>query len=251
MPFLQTLQKTGYGLFSGGGRKQILYVGGTFASSSGTTADLSISLTALTGGIGTSPQPGDMVLVAHSWGSTVDRTMVASTAGYTVIADRYSDSTYDTNLGIYYKFMSATPDTTVAVPSTVSTADSRAVAVHVWRNVNQLNPLDVATSFSNSTGTIVPTIGSKTLSATSNAMTILVCAGASGGVAPVAYSSGPTGTSNFVSAAGSDTNDCYIGIASYQPSVGEARGFTAFGSTIADNAGYSSVIANLTLQAIL
>lgn len=247
MPFLQSLQKTGYGIFANSSRRQMVYVGGASANMGGTANDLTISLTNLSGGANTAPQAGDIVVIAHCWSSTTNRVMAPVTAGYTVHLDRYSDSTYDTNLGLYTKIMGSTPDTSVIIPNTVSTSDSAAIAIQVWRNVDKDTPLDIPVSVATGTGTLQPTFLAIPLSANQNSVAILFSAGA--GTFTSAYTNGPTGTSNFISNWGNDTNDSVIGMASYLPAAGEQRSFTSFGGAYTANANQSFVYGILTLRA--
>lgn len=127
----------------------IRYVGGRTTASSGSTSDLVVQLTGLTGGIGTAPVAGDLVIVYVATASTADRDLVV--AGYTEVTELYSNDVYDTNLVVAYKFMGGTPDTTFTITGgTQSASDGGSVGVQVWRNVDTSNPFDV--TFTSSTG---------------------------------------------------------------------------------------------------
>jgi hypothetical protein len=177
----------------GAGFSPILqYVGGAQASRT-TAGNLTISLTSLTGGIGTQPIEGDLVLIAGAYVSTTDGN--PSISGYTEIADLYADGTADVNFGAYYKVMTASPDTS-AVFTNTSTDDSSAVA-HVWRNVNA-TPLDVTTTTATGTGTGRPDPAAIT-PITPEAVVVILAAGANSSDTETLVA--PSGYSNQVSVA--------------------------------------------------
>jgi len=124
----------------------IQYVGGYSASFVGSTSpDNSVSLTALTGGLASSPSANDLVLVFYSTGSEVDRAIGVTTTGYTEEQELYSNgASYDTNLSVSWKVMGGTPDTTVSVSPTGSNNDAGCVIIQVWRGVDTTTPFDVA-----------------------------------------------------------------------------------------------------------
>ena len=134
----------------------LTYVGGRTQSAVGTTSNISVSLTGLTGGAATSPSAGDLVIIAIEITGTSDKPYRIS--DYTLIADRYSNaSTYDSNFQVGYKFMGTTPDTTATITGgTGNTADGFSAIVQVWRNVNSTTPLDVAAQFASSTSSGIP-----------------------------------------------------------------------------------------------
>lgn len=185
----------------------ISYVGGrTQAIAGATSGTTNVALTGLTGGSGSQPAAGDLVLVGYASGKTADQAI--SISGYTEISELYSNgSGADANLEVARKFMGGTPDTVVAVPNSGSTADAVAVSVRVYRGVDPTNPIDVAAVTASGTGTTNPNPGSIT-PATQGAWPVAFGAGAVAG----------TGT-NFVSPdlAGfhtinsPDTNDATIG----------------------------------------
>lgn len=125
----------------------IQYVGGTTAQITGSASTTTnISLTALTGGMDTQPREGDVVIVYYGVGSNADRAIGVTTAGYTEIVELYSNDSEDANLSVSYKAMSSTPDTSVVVSATGSSADSGSVVIKVFRNVDIRNILDVTST---------------------------------------------------------------------------------------------------------
>lgn len=115
----------------------IQYVGSNIGTKAGSTSGTTtLSLTALTGGISSSAAIGDLVIAVFATGSTANRTLSITTGYTTVNTERYSiGATYDTNLLVAYKFLTAA-DTTVTFGPTGNNADAGAYAVHVFRGVD-------------------------------------------------------------------------------------------------------------------
>lgn len=119
----------------------IQYVGSTYDKNFITNR--SISLTALTGGIGSAAIEGDFVIALSLAASNQNRTLGISTAGFeTPVANLYSNSTNDAMLYMATKIMTSTPDTTVAFTGTTSSGASMSAGVHVFRGVHLTTPLD-------------------------------------------------------------------------------------------------------------
>jgi hypothetical protein len=124
----------------------LTYVGGT--SGTGTGASYTISLNGtLTGGIGTSPQQGDIIIVAAGHGSTSSGSPTCtgnSSGSYTPAhAALYANDTWDNNFRVFYTIAGATPDTTITIGRANNTSYGGATVVHVWRGIDKTNPLDV------------------------------------------------------------------------------------------------------------
>ena len=219
------------------------YVGGltsTFVGAASGTQTISINGT-LTGGSNTSPSTNDIVIVVYATGSTADRAIGVTTAGYTEEAELYSNGTsYDTNLSFSWKRMGTTVDTSVIVNATGNAADAGAVAIHVWRGVDTVTAMDVADTVATGTGTSRPNPAAIT-PVTTGAVIIVAGGGsaATGAVFTASY------LSNFRTATSADTNDAMVGIGSvawtsgaYDPAV------WAGGSTLAANS-WAAVTAAL------
>lgn len=184
----------------------ISYVGGRtqiFAgANSGTT---SVALTGLTGGIGSAPIAGDLVVVPYGFGSTTFSRVLTAPTGWTAIPRTSANSTYDANLTGFYKIMGSTPDTTIAVPNTGSTADAGAVTVHVFRGTAATNVITITNGLNGinsarpSFASVQPTVPSSVV------LFIGVGATATGAV----YTQ--TGLSGFQTSTSPDTNDVIIG----------------------------------------
>lgn len=189
----------------------IQYVGGRTDSRLGATSNYTVSLTGLTGGVGTAPATGDLVVVTNVIGSTANRhasTAVVSPSGYTDLTRLDADgTTYDATVGVSYKFMGATPDTTVTLGSSGSVDDGQAVIIQVFRGVDPTNPLDVAAVTATGSGTGRPNPAA--ITPTTTGAWIVVCSGAanSGQGGGLAY---PDLTSVLIDGA-LDTNDPIAG----------------------------------------
>lgn len=120
----------------------LVYVGG--ATGQGTAGSFSVSLTGLTGGIGSAAQVGDLVLVIAGCPSFGGATNVAGveSVGYTEIANLYSDQTRDCDLSLSYKRLT-TAETSVTCSGSGYANYAAGAAVHVWRGVDATTPLDV------------------------------------------------------------------------------------------------------------
>ncbi|MFA5868068.1 MAG: hypothetical protein WC891_08985, partial [Actinomycetota bacterium] len=121
----------------------VQYVGG--ASGTGTGATYSVSLTGLTGGVGSAAIAGDLVIVVTGWASAADGNPgVTTPTDYTEEYDLYKSDTRDVNVSVNWKIMGGTPDTSVTVSGFNNAANGGATVVHVWRGADQTTPMDVA-----------------------------------------------------------------------------------------------------------
>jgi len=100
-----------------------------------------VSLTALTGGIGTTALENDLVIVLLS-STTTAQTLAMTTAGYTQLdIQRNSSDTRSTASALFIKRMGATPDTTAQVTS----IGNYAFIAYVLRGVHTTTAVDVTT----------------------------------------------------------------------------------------------------------
>jgi hypothetical protein len=225
----------------GANKSGIQYVGGYVEGFVGTTSDVTISLTSLTGGFATQPAVGDFVIIYFGTASTADRDLVVS--GYTEVVELYANDTYDTNFVIARKFMGATPDTSVTLTGgTLNTADAGTVAVQVWRNVNVASPFDVAGSSrtsENATATF-PSITPVTTGAV-----ILASAACAHTGGDRFYSN--SNLTNLITTGASDTNDSTIGVGyHYWTSGSFGAADMVYGGT--DNVTYSNASYIIALR---
>ena len=125
------------------------YVGGT--SGTGTSNGYSVSLNGtLTGGLASSPSPGDIVVVSSGFGNTASSAPAVSgniSGAYTsLFTPIHQNDTWDTEFGCFYKIMGSSVDTSLTITRTTNTAYGGGTAVQVWRGVDQTNPIDVTTT---------------------------------------------------------------------------------------------------------
>jgi hypothetical protein len=191
----------------------IQFVGGVTSSRVGTTSTTTQSLTSLAGGMATAPAQGDLVVVACGVGSQGRNNSQAIT-GYTTVGTQLNraDDTYDASLQISYKFMTATPDTSITIPSTGSADDGQAWAVMVFRGVDSTTPFDV-TSVS---ATLNNTANFDAAAITPVSQGAWIVIAGCGAAATGAVFTAPTDfTTNWLSSFGADTNDAIIGMGYY------------------------------------
>lgn len=188
----------------------LAFVGGKTAAFAGTASAQAIALTGLAGGLASSPSPGDIVIVAYAVSSTIEREIGAETAGYVEEQRLYASSPgNDANLWAGWKIMGASPDGSVTVSATDGSGDAGAVAIHVWRGVDQTTPFDVAETTDSGNGTPQPNPPS-IAPISQGSVAIAIGAGAA---ASLADFTSPD-LSNFVTTASPDDNDAAIGMGS-------------------------------------
>jgi len=220
----------------------IQYVGGYVVGFFGTTSEVTITLTSLTGGLASSPAAGDIVIVYFGTGSTADQNLVVS--GYTEVVELYANSTYDTNLVVAYKFMGVTPDTSFTLTGgTLNTSDAGAVAVQVWRNVNAVTPLDVTQT----TATIPLSVLANPPAITPITGGAVIVAGGAGAHVNGTQIFSSSDLTAFISAGGSDTRDVTIGLG-YHVWTSGAFNPAAFTFSGSDSTLYSSAAVTLALR---
>ena len=95
-----------------------------------------ISLTSLTGGIGSAPIENDIVVVAQTIGSQYGDGIAIISSGYTTVANLNSVDTFQSNFLVSVKRMSATPDTSVTIKNQGGSSTSQTTVVYVLRGVH-------------------------------------------------------------------------------------------------------------------
>ncbi len=178
---------------------------GSSSPNSDTTVDLS--------GLGL--QEGDLVVVAGAVGDddSANLDMATVTANYNEVADLFSNDTDDTNMGVWWKLMGASPDSDVVVNAVGGTDASLAVVVMVFRGVDQTTPMDVTpTTAEAQLNTADPNPPSINHNNPSGVWTVI--AGASGHVLGGASTyTFPTGyTTGAIDRGHDDTNDITVGL---------------------------------------
>lgn len=159
----------------------------------------------------------DLVIVAYCIGDNdnVDFTMSMVTSGYTAVpggTDLFSNDTQDLSLGVFYKFMPATPDTTAVVNGQGGTDAAVAAVALVFRGVDTTTPFDVNAAVATALNTFHPNPPSLDHGNPSGVWTAI--AGASGHtVGGAGTYTFPTGyTTNAINRGSDDTSDCTVGM---------------------------------------
>lgn len=211
---------------AGGAAGGIQYVGGYTEGFAGSSSDITVSLTSLSGGLSSSPSAGDLVVVYFGVGTNFAQPLTVD--GYTALAQVESGGTREAVLRVAYKFMGATPDTSITLINGTRGADfAGAVSIHVWKNV--LGVTSSATA--KATGSVLcnPPLVTPSIEGS------VILAGGAGvhleGIATFSSSN----LFNFLSSGGNDNFDVSIGLGSHQWESGSfdpaAFGFSASNSS--------------------
>lgn len=91
------------------------------------------------------PIADDFVIVSFAIGDNDgnDFDMGMITAGYTEVADLHAENTQDCDLGVFWKVMGGTPDTTAEVNGLGGVDAAVAAVCMVFRGVDTVTPMDV------------------------------------------------------------------------------------------------------------
>lgn len=186
----------------------IQFVGSVSGFYSGAGGQVTLDLTALTGGIDTAAREGDVVFVMHASRRSSDEEVGVATAGYTEVADIYGSANEGANLSVSHKRMGPTPDTSVTTNTLVG---GRVCAIaYVLRNVDPDTVLDVAVVTATKTNSGIADPGSIT---PLNAGALVLAVGASISSTTTALT-GPSGYSNHVTICNtSNANYIHLGVA--------------------------------------
>jgi len=185
------------------------YVGG--AEASGNSAAYNVALTSLVGGTGGAVQSGDLVIVATGFVQTSNLNPGVGTAGYAEVADLYQNDTRDANFSVNWKYMSGAPDTAVNCLGSGLAANGSVCVVHVWRNADPSNPLDVVSTAAQLGNSAIPNSPPIT-PVTSGA--VVISTGLGTGAAVDTPVTAPTGYGNQVDISVDPGNASTVGISS-------------------------------------
>jgi hypothetical protein len=210
-------------------RKPLEFVGGAH-NLAGETQTPTFSLTALSGGVDSSPMAGDLVVACVAFKDATNRDIQCTTSGYSEAADLYANSTNDCQLGVYRKVLTAA-DTSVSFDLGDEQADVYFVA-HVWRNTYQTNPIGATAAITNFTSGIPDAPG--VITTFDNAVVIAIGACAGSITQPLTALTSPSGMSNLLTTGNS--NEARLGIASILLSTAGSYNPPAFGGGSASSA---------------
>lgn len=150
---LGAISAKGFGFSSS--KKGIQYVGSSIVAVDGSASGSSFSLTTLTGGIASAPAEGDLVLIFVGIGSAPNTAPGPSVSGYaTNTVFGRLNSTTSVRMGIFYKFMTSTPDTSVVVGNGGNSQFAFSVYAVAFRGVDTGTPFDVTTTATTGTSTL-------------------------------------------------------------------------------------------------
>jgi len=189
----------------------ITYVGGATGVSVGNT-DVSVSLTALTGGSDSAPTAGDLIIFAYNVADAdnVDLDQVCNTAGFAEIADLFGNGTNDANLGVYWQIH--TSDTAVVGEGSAGGTDTAIQGVvMVFRGVDTGTPFDVTGT--TATGTTGGTPAPPAINwSTAGTWTVIVGANAHTANVNGTFTAPTNYTTDFLTVGNQDTADGIIGM---------------------------------------
>lgn len=100
-------------------------------------------------------QENDLVIAALAIGNSLDLDVTMNSAGYTEIADLNGPDTHDANLGVFYKFMTATPDSTAVGEGGTDPTSGVVLAVRAFRGVDTGSPFDVTSTTATGSNTMI------------------------------------------------------------------------------------------------
>ena len=197
----------------------------------------------------------DLIIVALGIGDNdgVDFTMSMTSSGYTLVtgADLFADDTQDANLGVFYKFMTASLDSTVVGNGQGGNDAGVSEAVIAFRGVDTTTPFDSTTP---TTATGLNTYDADPPSidhsgTAGNWVVIAACSGTTLG-AGATYTFPTNYTTNGQEDRGNDTSDVTTGLGyNTSPSDPEDPGAFAHNGTDSTNFCWCAVTMALLAAA--
>jgi hypothetical protein len=228
----------------------INYVGGVTATGTlvANPSTPSVSLTGLTGGLGSAPIAGDVVVVVLSAGLNADQVLTMTTAGFTKEKDSYVAGTNPCNFGIWYKVMTGTPDTSIALSIPRPSIGTYSIAIQVFRGVDPTTQIDATTTTAALTTSILANPPSNTPVTSLNLLLAIGGGAHSLGSAPTF---GAAAMTNFITAGQANDGGSFgstVGMG-YLRNVAAANDPAAFTFSTSDNTAYCSLGVTMILRA--
>lgn len=191
----------------------------------------------------------DLVVVAYAIGDNdnLDFTMAMVTAGYTKVADLFANDAQDCNLGVFWKIMGATPDTSVVVDGQGGTDAAVAAVAMFFRGVDTTTPMDVTPTTATAINTMHPNPPS--IDHLNPAGLWTVIAGASGHtLAGAGTYTFPTGyTTDAIDRGADDTSDVTVGMG-YRTNPADPEDPGVMTHSGADSTSFANCAATLALR---
>lgn len=195
-----------------------------------------------------SVQENDLVIVAvnEAGNGSVDIDVSMTTSGYTEIADLFADDVAETNLGVFYKFMPATPDATAVGNGSGDTNNAVHAAYMAFRGVDLTTPFDVSSTTATGTNTFDPDPPS--IDYTSSGVWVVVAAGSAHNLGIGESYTFPTGyTTDAVSDSTDDDNDATVGMG-YNSGPGDPEDPGALAHSGTDSGAFSWAAVTMALR---
>lgn len=200
-------------------------------------------LTGLTGGLASAPAVGDLVIASVGFVNSTNRTITTTSLGWTQVCDLYANASADTQLGVFYKYLT---EQDVEISFSFEVQAIARYAIHAWRNASAISPLDATTTTATRTGNSAPDAPSIT-TATNKAVVIAVGVGANNGGTSMSLGA-PFGMENFFKSANPTAmNIPQIVVASALIDTAGAFNPPAFTGNVVDS-GNSACAATLALR---
>jgi hypothetical protein len=223
----------------------ISYIGGTTLGFLGTSSTTDVSLTSLTGGVNSSPQEGDLVVVYYGVASVASEPLGISVgSSYTNLGETFQEDTYSVSMAVAYKFMGSTPDAAVTLSQTFNIAYAGAAVIHVFSGVDTTTPMDVTSTVADSPSTAIPNPPAIT-PVTAGAW---IVAGGAGGHIDGTDTYASSDLSSFRTVGSNDTYDVSLGAGLYSEWTSGPFNPAAFTWTGANTDSYSSVARTIALR---
>lgn len=153
---------------------------------------------------------GDIVVCAYSSSGTADLAMSTSSSGWTEVTEVYANGTLDTNLAVYWKIMTATPDTSFVAVGPGGASNGTIGVAFAFRGQHATTPFSIAATTATGTGTSVPNAASITPT-TAGSWPIVIGAGTAAAGAVFSHTDLSATTNHFRSGNHAETNDIAIG----------------------------------------
>lgn len=220
----------------------IQYVGAATGQGFTSGGTVTVSLTGLTGGISSSAQIGDIVVISIGVAGSTNAPAIPTVSGYTQAATAGANDTNATRIYTGYKVLTSA-DTSVSY-TWVASNGSSAAYVSVWRNVDATYPLDITTQFIGTQNTVLANPLAIT-PVTLGAYIIAAAAGANSAAGNAIYSS--SDLTDFRTASEGSTYDLSIG-GGYKQWTSGAFNPAAFTFSAGDSSTYSNASTTLALR---
>jgi hypothetical protein len=184
----------------------------------------------------------DLVIAVLDSGFTSDQDIVMNTSGYTEIADLFASDVRDTGLGVFYKKMGASPDSTAVGQGSTNASEGLALAVTAFRGVDTASPFDATAT--TATGANSANADPPSITFATSGVWVVIGTGCSSNTAATVLTFPAGYTTNALQTVGSDTWRAVVGMAyNSSPSSPENPGVVTADSSLVDDAWCAVTIA--------